>query len=294
MEKQRRSRAAVMCTAMFAAALTTLALAGSASAFSELYKKFQYCPYKTAGIVRCLQAVTESGEVVLGSKTVKIASPVTLQGGYAAPVEEFSKLTAPTNGITLSKTPQEVPGGLTGIVPSEKSPALVKALIQFFFNNSLTKVNSVLELAGTVSLNETNLRQKEGVAMKMPVKIKLENPFLGKNCYVGSDKAPVQWELTAGVTTPPKGTEPITGETGTIELLDGGRILKLNGNSLVENNWAAPSASGCGGILSFLVNPIVNSTSGLPSSAGKNVAKLNNTIHIGSANAVKKDNELNP
>lgn len=293
MEKQR-NRAVLTCTAMLAAALTTLALAGSASAFSELYKKFQYCPYKTEGITRCLHAVTEGGEVDLGSKKVPIVNDVTLQGGYGPPVEGFSKLTAPTNGVTLSKTPQPVPGGLAGIVPSANSPWLVKRLIAFFFENSLTGVNSVLELAGTVQLSEFNLRQKIGIAMKMPVKVKLENPFLGSNCYVGSDSNPIIWNLTAGTTTPPAGTEPITGHTGTIQLFDGGRILKLSENKLVENNWAAPKTSGCGGIFSFLLDPIVSAASGLPAAAGKNVAILENTVHIATAGAVKKDRELNP
>ncbi len=293
MEKQR-NRAVLTCTAMLAAALTTLALAGSASAFSELYKKFQYCPYKTEGITRCLHAVTEGGEVDLGSKKVPIVNDVTLQGGYGPPVEGFSKLTAPTNGVTLSKTPQPVPGGLAGIVPSANSPWLVKRLIAFFFENSLTGVNSVLELAGTVQLSEFNLRQKIGIAMKMPVKVKLENPFLGKNCYVGSNSNPMKWELTAGTTSPPKPNEPITGHTGKIELFDGGRILKLVENKLVDNAWSAPSATGCGGILGFLVNPIVNLSSGLPAAAGTNSAMLENTIHIATAGAVKKDNELNP
>jgi hypothetical protein len=292
--KSNRRTAGVMCTAMIAAVFATLGLAGSASAFSELYSKFQYCPYKTEGILRCLHSVTEGGEVKLGNKEVPIVNPVTLQGGYGKATEGFAKLVAPTNGITLSKTPQPVPGGLTGIVPSASSPPLVKALINFFFNNKLTAVNSVLELAGEVQISEANLRNKEGVAMKMPIKVKLENPFLGKNCYVGSDKAPIWWNLTAATTTPPKGTEPITGDTGTIQILDGGRILKVTGNKLVENNWAAPKASGCGGLISFLVDPIVNATTGLSAVAGKNAAILSNTIHIGVASAVKKDNELHP
>jgi hypothetical protein len=295
MRRRHQRTLGAVCAALVATALGTLGFAGSASASSELYKKFDFCPIATAGVVRCLYAVTEGGSVTLGSKKVPIVNDVTLQGGYGVPVEEFSKLIPPTNGVTLSKTPQPVPGGLAGLVKcNEISNFLLRLSCEAIFENGLTGVDSVLELAGTVSLNETNLRQKEGVAMKMPIKVKLENPFLGSNCYVGSSAAPIQWELTAGTTTPPAGVEPITGETGTIELLDGGRILKLNGNKLVENNWAAPKASGCGGIFSFLIDPIVSSSSGLPAAAGKNVAILENTIHIASANAVKKDRELNP
>ncbi len=63
--------------------------------------------------------MTESGEVVLGNKKVPIEKPVILQGGYGVADEEadFAPFFAATNGITLSKAPQNVPGGLLGIVP---------------------------------------------------------------------------------------------------------------------------------------------------------------------------------
>jgi hypothetical protein len=295
MKRRQRKTVGVVCATMLAALLATFAFGGSASAFSELYKKFQFCPIKTAGVTRCMHSVTESGSVTLGSKKVPIVNPVTLQGGFGLPTEGFSPLVAATNGVTLSKTPQPVPGGLAGLVKcNEISNFFLRISCEAVFENGVTGVNSTLELAGQVNISEVNLREKEGIALKMPIKVKLENPFLGSNCYVGSDKAPIIWNLTAGTTTPPAGTEPITGETGTIELLDGGRILKLTKNSLVENNWAAPKASGCGGLFSFLIDPIVNASSGLPSAAGKNVAILNNTIHLASRNAVNKDNELNP
>jgi hypothetical protein len=284
-----------VCTAIAATALTTLGLAGSASASSELYEKFDLCPIGTEGVTRCIHAVTEGGEVTLGNKTVPIVNDVTLQGGSTAPVEGFSKLIAPTNGVTLSKTPQPVPGGLAGLVNcNEIADFILRAACQWTFENGLTGVNSTLELAGQVQLSEFNLRQKIGIAMKMPVKVKLENPFLGSNCYIGSDAAPIMWNLTAGTTSPPEGTEPITGHTGTVQLFDGGRILKLSENTLVDNAWSAPATSGCGGLLSVALDPVVSAASGLPAAAGKNVAILENTIHLASAGAVKKDRELNP
>jgi hypothetical protein len=297
MRKQRKA-AGVVCTAMLAAALATLALAGSASAkLTGEFTKFQQCPFTNLEVNRCLNSLNTGGEVVLGTKKTPIVNQVTLQGGYAKPVEGFSKFFAATNGVTLSKAPQPVPGGLLGIVPPEKSPTLVKILSKFFFENSLTGVNSILELAkpaSEIKLSEANLSEALGVAMKLPVKVRLENPFLGKNCYVGSSGTPVWWELTSGVTSPPKPNSPIEGAPGEVEFLEGGRILKLSNNQIVDNSWSAPSASGCGGIISFLVNPIINSQIGLPSAAGNNTAILKNTIHIATAAAVRKNNEENP
>lgn len=300
MRKQRRA-VRVVCTAMLAAALTALAFAGSASA--ELVKeftKFQYCPWTNTEAKKCIWANTEGGTVTLGSKTVTIANDVLLQGAFGAPNSEtkVSKFFGATGGKpTLAPVPQSVPGGLAGIVPSEKSPWLVKRLIKFFFENSLTGLNSTLELAGSASaieISESNMARKEKVALKMPVKFRLENPFLGSKCYVGSNGSPVIWNLTSGKTSPPGPNTSIEGSAGKIQALEGGRILQLNGNKLVDNAWAAPSATGCGGILGFLVNPIVNGAAGLPAAAGNNTAILENTVATSTTAAVKKNDEENP
>lgn len=290
-----------MCTALIAIALTALGFAGSASAkLVGEYTKFQECPWTTAGVNKCLYSITEGGEVVLGSKKVPIVNPTIIQGGVTSPSEElggFSKLVAAKNGITLSKTPQPVPGGLAGIVPPESSPPLVKAAIAFFFENGLTGVNSTLEIAGSPSkvlLNENHLAEEEDVALILPLKIRLENPFLGGSCYVGSDSSPVIWNLTTGETTPPGPNKSITGSAGKLTLLEKGRVLRLDGAKLVDNAWSAPSASGCGGFLSFLVDPIINLASGLPAAAGKNTTILNNTIHVASSLAVKINDEEHP
>lgn len=293
--KKRHKAAGV---AMLATALTALAFASSASAkLTGEFTKFQFCPWTTAEVSRCLHSLNTGGEVVLGNKKTPIVNAVTLQGGYSTPEEGPSKFFAATNGITLSKAAQPVPGGLLGIVPPESSPPLVKALSKFFFENSLTGVNSILELAkpaSEIKINESALAEGLGVALKLPVKIRLDNPFLGKNCYVGSNSAPVYWELTSGKTSPPKPNSPIEGEPGEIEFLEEGRVLRLNNSRLVDNAWAAPAASGCGGILSFLVNPIINGQVGLPAAAGKNTAILKNTVTLTTAEAVKANNEENP
>ena len=57
----------------------------------------------------------------------------------------------------------------------------------------------------------------------MPVKVHLENPFLGKSCYVGSSSSPISWELTSGTTAPPGPNTPITGTVGEVEFLEEGQ-----------------------------------------------------------------------
>jgi len=209
---------------MLVVALTALGLAGSAQAkLTGEFTKFAQCPYKSEAVRKCIYSVTESGEVVLGAKKVPIEKQVILKGG-AGPIneEEVATFFAPTDGITLSKAPQNVPGGLLGIVPDASSPFLVKALIKFFLENSLTGVNSTLELAKTASdikLSESHLAGEEGVALEMPVKVHLENPFLGKSCYVGSSTSPIIWKLTTGKTSPPSPNVSISGAGGEGEFL---------------------------------------------------------------------------
>ena len=294
----QKHRTRVGCTAFLVVALAALGLAGAAQAkLTGNYTRFEQCPYPNTEVRKCLYSTTNSGEVVLGNKKVPIEKPVVLQGGMGAVGEdEFAKFFAATNGITLSKAPQNVPGGLAGIVPEASSPPLVKALIKFFFENSLTGLNSTLELAKPateIRVSENHLAGEVGVALEMPVKAHLENPFLGKNCFVGSSTSPLVWKLTTGETSPPAPNTKIKGSAGEIEFLEEGRILESKNAKLVDNAWSAPGATGCGGILAFLVNPIVNAQLGT-TTAGHNTAILNNTIFVGSAAAVRKNNAENP
>jgi hypothetical protein len=297
MRKQRRRALSV---AVLALALAALGLAGTAQAkLVKEFTKFQYCPWTTAEVTKCLYSVTESGEVKLGKKTVTIENKVLLQGGFGKPNKEtkISKFFGATGGKpTLQPVAQKVPGGLAGIVPDAESPWLVKKLIKFFFENSITGLNSTLELAGpatNIEISEQNMNRKEKVGLKLPVKVHLENPFLGSKCYVGSDASPVTWNLTTGPTEPPKPNTSIEGSFGQAEFLEEGLMLHVKENKLVDNAWSAPKATGCGGLLAFLVNPIVNTQLGT-TTAGNNTAILKNTIDIATAAAVKFIDESNP
>ncbi len=290
----------VVVVAVLATAATMVAFTGTASAkLVGEFTRFQQCPWTTAEVKRCLHSLNEGGQVTLGSKTVKIINPVTLQGGFGEPNEEgFSKFFAAKNGVTLSKAAQPVPGGLAGLVNCpEISNFILRGLCKATFENGFTGVNSTLELArpaSEIKLNEGALSEAVGLALKLPVKIRLENPLLGSNCYVGSESAPVWWELTAGTTSPPPPNKPISGESGEITFLEKGRILRLTGNELVDNAWAAPKTNGCGGIFAFLLDPIVSAASGLPAAAGTNASILKNTVHVTTVAAVKKNDEDNP
>jgi len=295
-----RSRLGVLGAAMMAASLIALVLAGSASAkLTGEFTRFAQCPYTNPEVHRCLHSVTTGGTVKLGSKTVTITNPATLQGGYQDVEEgQFSKFFAAKNGETLSKAPQKVPGGLAGLVSCPGiSNFILRAACEWTFENGLTGVNSTLELAGSsndIEINELNLALGEGVTLKMKLKVRLENPLLGSSCYVGTSSKPILWELRSDTTNPPPPNKPITGNPGTITFLEKARVLRLNGVELVDNAWAAPATNGCGGIFSFILDPIVSAASGLPSAAGNNTAILKNTVHTTTSFALNQNDQENP
>jgi hypothetical protein len=291
--RKQMTKARLFCAAMMVAGVATVSFVPAASAHTGEWAKFNNCPSTTSGVVKCLQAVVTKGEVVIGNKKVPVVNPVTLQGGLSKPTEGFRNMFAATNGETLTKVQQPVPGGLAGIINcKEISNFLVRIGCETVFENGLTGLNATLELAkpaSEVRISEINLAFEEGIALAMPVKVHLENPLLGSSCYIGSSSAPLQWNLTSGATMPPAGTESIRGFGGLAEFKEESTLLQINGADLVENNWSAPTASGCGGaIVELILDPIINSEIGLPSAAGKNVANLTNTISLATTEAVNK------
>jgi hypothetical protein len=121
-------------------------------------------------------------------------------------------------------------------------------------------------------------------AVTLPIRVHLENPFLGSSCYIGSSSNPVTLKLTDGTTSPPLPNTPITGTPGTISSNDDGSVTTAAGNLLVDNAFSVPAATNCG--ITFLdrllVTPAVNLKEGLPSAAGKNHAIMGGTTKIGS------------
>ena len=274
--------------------LAMLIPASSASAALEgEYARFKTCPLSNPEVNACIYAESTAGSFTTGAKTVPLKNPVILKGGvHSTTGNALGELTfiAPTDGVTLSKTAQPVPGGLTGIVAPSWWPQFLRDLFNETINNGFTGVTATVELTGpapSVKLSILNTLTGSGTALGMPVKIKLSNPFLGSSCYIGSSSNPVQLNLITGTTSPPPPNSPISGNPGTIEPIDGGNILALKGNRLVDNSYAAPGANGCGGLFSFLIDPFVNSIVGVPSPAGTNTAILEGTNYVADANAVR-------
>lgn len=283
--KQKLVAGGTMALMLAALAMASTALASSHNPKGE-YAQFKECPLNRVTITDCILSVSSGGGFTVGKKTVPLVNPVTLQGGFEGAGEEV-KFYGAENGDTLSKTPQPVPGGLVGIV----APTWWPKFIQDWFNNQinagLTGVTATVEIAGptkgltNIKLSTENLLFEEGVALGLPAKIKLSNAILGSNCYIGSESKPVQLNFTTGTS----GT--LKGSAGTLSFNPTFTIITIAGGKLVDGTYAAPAASGCGGIFSFLVDPLVNSILGTPSASGKNTATLEGKLQDAQAGAVK-------
>jgi hypothetical protein len=290
----RASRWAAFGAVLLGAFLAT-AGAALASGPTGPYKVFSDCPYEKAEIKQCIYSETTGGEVIVGSSKANIKTKMLLQGGTTFNVETGEeKFVGAKDGDTLSKAAQPVEGGLLDLLPKSDLPEFLWPLYEAAFENGVSGVNATTELAkpaSEIGISASNLVEGEGVALRLPVKVHLENPFLGSECYIGSSSNPIYLNLTTGVTSPAAPNKPIDGFPGDYKFAEKATILEVSGYKLVDNAFSAPAATGCGGLFSFLINPILNEKVKLPAPDGENTAILTGGLERGYAPAVRKSAE---
>jgi hypothetical protein len=268
------------------ALLLALAVAGPASAASDassapsgLYSGMGTCPLASSELqdpdsqeVGCVVATIGGGSMTIGGVTVPLTSAMTAKFGIYWPLGGQSVTfpdgntasifdsVSPTDNQELSAAPLDVPiPGLTNYVPGVTS-----AIVQ-------------VQLAGPIAAF-TPLADGENYPLfELPLKFHLLNLFLGGNCYIGSNTAPIVLQPSSGTTAPPAPNAPITGDPGTVALNSDPNghsdfIVGISGATLVDNTFSVPAASGCGigGSLDWLVDLLF----GLGSAAGHNTASL--------------------
>lgn len=272
--------------------------AAAASTPAGPYAIFKYCPYNNPAVGTCVYNSVNSGSFVIGSTTLPITSPIVLQGGIIdiGPSPLFDAVGAPT----LSSPPAQVPGGLLGIVnPAPNWPGPLWVAF-WTIVGTVNDVSATLEPVATIQTTFSNALfpptdGSDPTAVSLKVRVHLQNPLLGSTCYIGSVQNPISIKLRSSTTSPPPPNQPISGNPGSFDLeitdeANGYLLIHNNGNSLVDNSFAVPAASGCGNvalglpiitpILQSLISGAVNLKVGLPSAAGKNTAILNGNASI--------------
>ncbi|TDD76561.1 hypothetical protein E1293_27015 [Actinomadura darangshiensis] len=249
-------RAARLALSAAAAAALTVGLGTAAQAAPTLNTDpipdnfdFSDCPTLPAGsdpnFSRCVSVVVTSGTFHVGAFDQAIDKPIQMTFANAYNPETF-KYTA-----------------VFGKMRAEKM------LVQpgLFGDPLLTAVYAQPEFAGVFDQPTS-----ADFHIKMGLKIRLVNPFLGSNCRVGSDSNPITLELTTGTTSPPAPNTPITGEAAKIVRTDPQPTVRSAKH--VDNSFAVPGAKGCvfgGGVADWLVNQV----GGFPSAGGKNTVIFN-------------------
>jgi hypothetical protein len=267
-----------------AASVASLALASSALAGppTGIYSDFNHCPQSDPTVTSCLYSTVTSGSFQLGTSTVPINHTITLQGGIGTDPATFQQFFVNAVGTdSLSKTGLDVPGGLLGIVQGSGFTGALLAAFEAAIHG-VNGVTATAELVASPQISLFNFIVGSGTALTLPVRIHLENPFLGSSCYIGSSGSPVNLALTTGTTSPPAPNTPITGSLGTTTFSPDGGLTTVSGFKLVGNSFSVPAASDCGyWPFVSLITAAVNLKEGLPAAAGTNSAILNGTQKLG-------------
>lgn len=263
--KLRHRRIFIAAALVALASMAALASIALAAKPAPPYEDFAGCPSEAEQpfIGDCLKYEFTGGHIGFGNREIPVTSPIVLRGGAEQETGNF--LYNSEGGITPAR--QTVPGGLVGLTG-------YKWLDEAVSKSELLKLYATVELAGQPGA-------VNAPAFTVPVKIHLENPFLGSNCYVGSTAAPITLGLTTGTTSPPAPNKPISGQPhGDLES-EAARpevLVSSTPGTYVDNAYSVPAASGCQfnyGKSHIAISSLINSRYGLPSAAGKNTTVLN-------------------
>jgi hypothetical protein len=265
---------------LVATALGVVALPGTADAVTLRggWAPLNRCPVDNAAmlaatgtttVASCVAADAAGGSITLGGTTLATGA-TNLQFGLVSSGTAFT-IIPPSSGAIVS-APVQIPGGLLGLMCPSNIP-FVTQICNLIANGGVNTITATVEPAGAPS--EFSLPAGLGVGqpiLRLPVKIHLENPFLGSNCFIGSNVNPIVLR-PANLAAPTRGiarfnldgTPNPTGVMG---------YVTTTGNQ-GDSTFAVPGASGCG--LFGLLDGAVNSRQGLPSPAGSNSLVLNNS-----------------
>jgi hypothetical protein len=223
----------------------------------------------TTTVDLCLASHSTNGSIKLGNTTATTGAS-DLQLGVLS--EATTSLVSPSGG-GLVAAPVKIPGGLLGLMCPSSVP-LVTQICQTLTDNSLNDVIATVEPAGAPSNFDVAAGLSSGKPiLTLPVKIRLRNPFLASTCTIGSNSNPILLK-PANLSTPTSGFTRFDGD-GTPDASNGDLLrIELTGTSQVDDSFAVPGATGCGGL--GLLDSAINLKTGLPSPAGKNELVLNN------------------
>jgi hypothetical protein len=288
-------------------AVLAFAIPASSASAVELtppWDPFDRCPVDAPEILAitdsgnaCVSSVAETGSFKIGNTTVSTGHNELQFGAYGPGIPNVV-------GATLVADPVNVPGGLLGVqfepIPMPPCSNPIQCALR---NLAITLINrtrallttgpfavtATVELAGEPSNFNLFAPFDGSPIITLPVKIHLQNPILGPNCYVGSNQDPI-------VLQPHQ--EPLSTFDELLfepdPLGSNASFVSANhpGADQIDDAFTVPKANGCGLKLPFppgqgthLLNGAVNGRLGLPSPSGANKLVLEDatSLIVGSA-----------
>lgn len=259
-------------------AILTPASPASAQTLNGIWAPFNRCPVDSPLILAsdgvssapaCIAAASPSGSIKLGNSTQTTGATNLQLGATIAAATNIFSLVSPSGGALVAE-PVDVEGGLLGLMCPSDIP-LVSTICAGLVGSELNAVTATVEPAGEPSnFSRTAALSLGQPIVTLPVKVHLENPILGPNCYIGSNSDPI-------VLRPKNITRPtLSSAVGALDgtPMAGGRLVRLTGLSTQgDDSFAVPGATGCG--LLGVLNTAVNQQQGLPSPSGNNNLVLN-------------------
>ncbi|MCD2106275.1 MULTISPECIES: hypothetical protein [Rhodococcus] len=239
-----RFRAALAVVAAGVLTLGAVSTATAAPLPNAPFGGWGKCPIANPETSTCVDVVVKGGEMNINGLKVPIPSgSLNIAGGVAYrenPDAEFGFdqiFIPPTDGTKgVYSTPIEVPGGIFGLgLP---------------FPGGLTTIKATVEPVALPTVDAFQL------GVTLPARLKISNPLLGGNCYLGSASNPILFKL--GVS-----------ENGVLEEVPGfPDTAAVRNVTHADQSFAVPGASGCG--LFGALNWAVNLRANVPSSSGHN------------------------
>jgi hypothetical protein len=222
----------------------------------------------------CVAANSPSGSIKLGNTTATTGD-TNLQAGLAGSFSAGFSLVSPAGGAIVS-APVNVPGGLLGLICPSSIP-VISAICQEIVNSPLNKVTAVVQPAGLPSHFNLGAGLAKGEPiLTLPVKVQLQNSILGSGCYIGSNSDPIVLK-PENLVTPTLATQRFD-PNGTPDPSKGVLEDVIATGKQGDSSFSVPGATGCGGLLSAVIDPVLNAKEGLPSSAGHNSLVLNHAM----------------
>ncbi|MFH9617951.1 hypothetical protein [Streptomyces pratensis] len=273
---------AVAASAALVMPLTASPAGAATAAATQLngsWAPFDRCPVDAPAMLAadgdtdvplCVTSTSPNGSIKLGNTEATTGSTNLQFGVIQHPAEGTYTVVPPAAGSLITgKT--TIPGGLLGIMCPSNVP-VVSAVCGQITNATLNKVTATVESAGTPTDFSLVAGISSGPIVKLPVKIRLENPLLGSNCYIGSSSNPVL--LRPGNISAPSFAASRFDADGTPDQDEGSLIqIALSGAAQGDSQFSVPKAAGCGlgGLLSWAIDLKV----GLPAAAGSSNLVLN-------------------